>query len=94
MTAQPHGPVHSSATTPIPHTINHIGEALTGADRARFYSQVLAADAVDVPNVMRRWWKTAMLNAAPGADRSRANAAAGRNLISLDALTDRVEGVA
>lgn len=92
MTAQPDGPAGGS-TTPIPHTINDIGDALTGADRALFYGQVLAAEAADVPDVMRRWWKTAMLNAAPGAVRSRANAAAGRNLIPLSVLADRVEGV-
>lgn len=92
MTAQPDGPVDGCATA-VPHTINGIGDALTGGDRARFYSQVLAAEAAEVPDVMHRWWKTAMLNAAPRAERSRANAAAGRALIPLTALADRVEGV-
>ncbi|WP_255946508.1 hypothetical protein [Streptomyces odontomachi] len=92
MTVQPDGPVDGGATA-IPHTINDIGDALTGGDRARFYGQVLAAEAAEVPEVMHRWWKTAMLNAAPQADRSRANAAAGRALIPLSTLAARVEGV-
>ncbi|MGR3934420.1 hypothetical protein [Streptomyces sp. BRA346] len=76
----------------IPHTINAIGDALSGAQRALFYSEVLAAEEDDVPGVMRRWWKTAMLDRAPGAEDSRANAAAGRRLLSVDDLADRLEG--
>ncbi|WP_285390582.1 hypothetical protein [Streptomyces sp. RKAG337] len=42
--------------TAIPHTINAIGEALTGEKRARFYSEVLAAEEGEPNNaVMRRW---------------------------------------
>lgn len=86
---QPRGPV-----TAIAHTINAIGDALSGAERARFYSEVLAAEGDNVPEVMRKWWQTATLNSAPGAERSRANAAAGRNLVSLDELAARLEGTA
>ncbi|MDJ0347561.1 hypothetical protein QMK19_40970 [Streptomyces sp. H10-C2] len=78
----------------IPHTINAIGDALTGEQRARFYGEVLAAEADLLPAVMNRWWKIAMLDRAPGAERSRANAAAGRNLLSVDDLAARLEGSA
>ncbi|MFD8969457.1 hypothetical protein ACFV0C_31510 [Streptomyces sp. NPDC059568] len=76
----------------IPHTINAIGDALSGADRARFYAEVLAAEESTVPAVMRRWWKTAILDRAPGAERSRANVAVGRNLMSVDELAARLGG--
>ncbi|MEV6319303.1 hypothetical protein [Streptomyces sp. NPDC051776] len=90
MSAQPEHP-GDSRTPAIPHTINAIGDALTGEKRARFYGEVLAAEEHDVPPVMRRWWAQAMLDRARGAETSRANAAAGRNLVSLDDLTARVE---
>ncbi|MGS2588581.1 hypothetical protein [Streptomyces hebeiensis] len=93
MTAQPEHPA-GSRVNPVPHTINAIGDALDGADRARFYTEVLAAEESTVPTVMRRWWKTAMLNHAPGSERSRANAAAGRRLVALDDLTARLDGAA
>jgi hypothetical protein len=93
LTAQPEHPV-SGRVAVIPHTINAIGDALSGAERARFYTEVLAAEQDTVPAVMRRWWTTAMLNRAPGADRSRANAAAGRALVSVDELTARLEAAA
>ncbi|MCX4851531.1 hypothetical protein [Streptomyces sp. NBC_00893] len=85
MTAQPEHSVGPRVTA-VPHTINAIGDALTGAERARFYTEVLAAEEGEVPGVMRRWWKTAMLHRAPAAVQSRANAAAGRALVSVDDL--------
>lgn len=93
MTAQPEHPASRRGPTPaIPHTINAIGEALTGSDRARFYSEVLAAEETDVPGVMRRWWKTAMLNRAPGAEASRTNAANGHHLVAVEDLSAQIEG--
>jgi hypothetical protein len=80
-----------SRTPAIPHTINGIGDALTGEQRARFYGEVLAAEASAVPGVMGRWWKTAMLDQARGAATSRANAAAGRRLVAIDDLAARLE---
>ncbi|MFI1226140.1 MULTISPECIES: hypothetical protein [Streptomyces] len=85
MSAQREQPM-SYRVTPIPRSINAIGNALGGADRARFYEQVLAAEDSAVADVMRRWWKTAMLNKAPGAARSRENASSGRALVSVDDL--------
>ncbi|MFI0901831.1 hypothetical protein [Streptomyces sp. NPDC020983] len=77
----------------IPHTINAIGEALTGAKRMAFYAEVLAAEEGDaINNALRRWWMVAMLDAAPGAESSRANAAAGRRLVAVDDLADRLAG--
>lgn len=67
MSAEPEHPA-SSRTPVIPHTINAIGDALTGELRARFYGDVLAAEEEDVPGVMRRWWKQAMLDRARGAE--------------------------
>ncbi|MFJ2217758.1 hypothetical protein ACIQVO_36960 [Streptomyces sp. NPDC101062] len=75
----------------IPHTIGAIGQALAGEQRLAFHAEVLAAEEATVAKVMRRWWTTAMLNAAPGADISRADAAAGRRLVSVDELLDRIE---
>ncbi|MGY3056172.1 hypothetical protein ACVWZD_000416 [Streptomyces sp. TE3672] len=90
MTAQLDHPVGGGIPA-IPHTINAIGDSLSGAERAQFYREVLAAEAAAVAAVMHRWWKTAMLNQAPGADRGRADATAGRGLVSVDALIARVE---
>ncbi|MFL4497575.1 hypothetical protein ACJ6WD_41015 [Streptomyces sp. VTCC 41912] len=90
MSAQPEHPADSRAPA-IPHTINAIGAALTGERRARFYGEVLAAEETDVPGVMRRWWKTAMLDQARGAETSRANAAAGRNLVAVEDLLEQTE---
>ncbi|MEV0324572.1 hypothetical protein ACIBKX_40270 [Streptomyces sp. NPDC050658] len=90
MSAQPEHPANSR-TPAIAHTINAIGDALSGEKRARFYGEVLAAEEGDVPGVMRRWWQTAMLDRARGAETSRANAAAGHNLVSLQDLSARLE---
>jgi hypothetical protein len=90
MSAQPDHP-RDARTPAIPHTINAIGDALSGAERGRFYSEVLAAEETAVASVMRRWWTTAMLNRAPGAERSRANAAAGRSLVAVEELEARLE---
>ncbi|MGI5444112.1 hypothetical protein ACQEV4_44255 [Streptomyces shenzhenensis] len=90
MSAQPEHPADSRVHS-IPHTINAIGDALTGEQRARFYGEVLAAEEGDVPGVMRRWWCTAMLHSARGAETSRANATAGRNLVSVEDLLEQVE---
>ncbi|MFE7330294.1 hypothetical protein ACFU8W_36140 [Streptomyces sp. NPDC057565] len=85
MTAQPEHPADPRITG-IPRTINAIGDALTGSERARFYTEVLAAEESAVPAAMHRWWKTAMLHRAPAAMQSRANTAAGRSLVSVDDL--------
>ncbi|MEV6535933.1 hypothetical protein AB0M86_41270 [Streptomyces sp. NPDC051639] len=90
MSAQPEHPADSRMPS-IPHTINAIGDALSAAKRLAFFSEVLAAEENDVKAVMRRWWATAMLDRARGADASRANAAAGRNLVSLDHLATQIE---
>ncbi|MDI6413147.1 hypothetical protein QLX52_30535 [Streptomyces albus] len=92
MTVQPDHTAPNSGPVPaIPHTTNAIGDALDGADRALFYSRVLAADETSVPAVMRRWWKTAMLNRAPHAETSRTNAARGQHLVSVDDLAACIE---
>ncbi|MFF2226924.1 hypothetical protein ACFVV7_26820 [Streptomyces globisporus] len=79
-------PHMSYRVKPIPRSINAIGDALGGADRARFYKEVLAAEDSAVADVMRRWWKKATLNTAPGAELSRENARSGRSLVSVDDL--------
>lgn len=91
MTAQPEhlrGPVPA-----IPHTITAIGQALVETERGRFFAEVLAADEAAVVGVMRCWWMVAMANRVPGVETSRANAAAGRNLVSMEELAERL-GVA
>ncbi|MGW2748928.1 hypothetical protein [Streptomyces sp. NPDC001450] len=90
MSAQPEHPADSRVPA-IPHTINAIGDALSGEQRARFYGEVLAAEEDDVPGVMRRWWKAAMLDRARGAGTSRANAADGRRLVAVEDLLEQVE---
>ena len=93
MTAQPEHPADGRVPA-IPHTINAIGDALTGEQRARFYGEVLAAEEDDVSGVMRRWWKVAMLDRARGAETSRANAAGGRRLVAVEDLLEQVERAA
>jgi hypothetical protein len=91
VTAQPEHPAPDPRVRPIPHTINAIGEALSGEKRARFYGEVLAAEEGDAINgVLRKWWMEAMFDSVPGAERSRANAAAGRNLVSIEDLVERL----
>lgn len=90
MSAQPEHPADRRVRA-IPHTINAIGEALEPEQRARFYGQVLAAEEGEPINtVMRRWWLIAMLDSVPGVEQSRANAAAGRNLIAIEDLAERL----
>jgi hypothetical protein len=91
VSAQPEHPAEDRRTPAIPHTINAIGDALTGEQRARFYGAVLAAEQDDVPGMMHRWWTRAMLDRAPSAETSRANTAAGRHLVSVDDLVSRLE---
>jgi hypothetical protein len=93
VSAQPEHPADGRVLG-IPHTINAIGDALSGEQRARFYGEVLAAEENDVPSVMRRWWCAAMLNQARGAETSRANAAAGRSLVAVEDLLEQVERAA
>ncbi|MFE0449108.1 hypothetical protein [Streptomyces fungicidicus] len=93
MTAQPEHPADGRVPA-IPHTINAIGDALTGEQRARFYGEVMAAEEDDVSGVMRRWWKVAMLDRARGAATSRANAAGGRRLVAVEDLLEQVERAA
>ncbi|MFE3738498.1 hypothetical protein [Streptomyces sp. NPDC059134] len=90
MTAQPDFQPPGSVAA-IPRTIGAIGQALAGERRLAFYAEVLAAEEAAVAEVMRRWWTTVMLNAAPGAATSRADAAAGRRLVSVEELLDRIE---
>ncbi|MFE9913453.1 hypothetical protein [Streptomyces clavifer] len=89
MSAQPESP-RDRRIPGIPHTINAIADALGGADSARFKSEVLAAEEAAVPGVMRRWWKTAMINRVPESARSRMNAESGQSLLSVDDLIARV----
>lgn len=99
MSAQPEHPAGPAGpVAAIPHTINGIADALTGTARARFYAEVLGAEEGEpILAVMRRWWTVAMLGQAPGAERSRVNAAAGRHLVAIGDLAGRlgvpVEGV-
>ncbi|MGP3777163.1 hypothetical protein ACTWJ8_40645 (plasmid) [Streptomyces sp. SDT5-1] len=90
MTAQP-GRTAPRRTAAIPRTITAIGDALRGEDRSRFYEQALNTEQDDVPAVMGRWWKQAMLDRAPGAEVSRANVAAGRRLTRLEDIARQVE---
>ncbi|MFH8369521.1 hypothetical protein [Streptomyces sp. NPDC018031] len=90
MSAQPE---HSAGrpVRAIPHTINGIGEALQGTARAQFYGEVLAAEDTRVPEVMGRWWMKAMLDRAPGADRSRERGSAGQGMTLIEDLMSRLE---
>ncbi|WP_030934814.1 hypothetical protein [Streptomyces sp. NRRL B-24720] len=90
MSAQPESP-RDRRVPAIPHTINAIADALGGADRARFKTEVLAAEESAVPGVMRRWWKAAMIARVPEAARSRANVESGRALLSVDELIARID---
>ncbi|MET8406387.1 hypothetical protein [Streptomyces sp900116325] len=90
MSAQPESP-RDRRIPAIPHTINAIADALGGADRARFKTEVLAAEESAVPGVMRRWWKAAMIARVPEAARSRANVESGRALLSVDELIARID---
>ncbi|MFE2045943.1 hypothetical protein ACFXAZ_34490 [Streptomyces sp. NPDC059477] len=91
MSAQPDH-LADSRVPAIPHTINAIGDALSGEQRARFYGEVLAAEEDDVAGVMRRWWKAAMLDRAPRTVTGRS--ADGRRLIAVEDLLEKVEGSA
>jgi hypothetical protein len=86
VTAQPEPPAQDRRVRPLPRTINAVGEALTGAKRALFYGEVLAAEEGEPINtVLRKWWREAMFDSRPGRDQRLADAAAGRNLVPLPA---------
>ena len=94
MSAQPDHPV-SYKVSAIPYSIEAIGKALDDQKRTKFYSQVLAAEgsqAIDA--AMEKWWREAMLDRAPGANASRANASAGRKLVAVEDLIAQVERAA
>ncbi|MFC5720485.1 hypothetical protein ACFP1Z_09965 [Streptomyces gamaensis] len=70
----------------IPCTINSIGDILSGADRAQFYREVLAAErGEEIDAVLEAWWTEAVLSQVPGRDASYRNAVAGRRLVPLRA---------
>lgn len=76
MTAQPEHSYppetpHALETQPrVPHTINGIADALTGARRMEFYRAVgEAAAGPDLQHVIATWWGQAMLDTDPDRDR-------------------------
>jgi hypothetical protein len=74
---------------PLPHTIQAIGDALTGARRMAFYAEALSApqgEALDA--VLTRWWAEAMLSAVPGRELRLAQALADQGLSALPDLVD------
>ncbi|WP_063736342.1 hypothetical protein [Streptomyces sp. RTd22] len=94
MSAQPDHPV-SYKVSAISYSINAIGTALADQKRTQFYSEVLAAEGtVAIDAVMEKWWREAMLDRAPGAEASRANASAGRKLVAVEDLIAQVERAA
>lgn len=75
---------------PLAHTIQAIGDALTGAKRMAFYAEALSAPQGDeLDAVLTRWWAEAMLVSVPGGEQRLAEAQAGEG---LSALPDFVDG--
>ncbi|MGR3935293.1 hypothetical protein [Streptomyces sp. BRA346] len=94
MSAQPEHPVDYKVPA-IPYSIDAIGQALPDRSRTTFYTQVLAAEGSEaIGAVMEQWWQEAMLDRVPGADASRANAGAGRQLVPVEDLIAKLERAA
>ncbi|MCX4792633.1 hypothetical protein OG369_43440 [Streptomyces sp. NBC_01221] len=87
MSAQPE---HSAdpRVRPIPHTIDAVSNALTGAKRMAFYAEIGQAEEGEAINaVLRKWWMEAMFDSRPGRDQRLADASAGRHLTPLPPLS-------
>lgn len=86
MSAQPEHPADPRAR-PIPHTIDAVAGALTGAKRMAFYAEIgQAEEGEPLNNTLRKWWMEAMFDAQPGREQRLAEAAAGHGLVPLSAL--------
>jgi hypothetical protein len=87
VTAQAEEPGHSPHTPPIPHTIDAVAAALTGAKRMAFYREIgQAEEGEDINTVLRRWWREAMFDSRPGREQRLAHADAGTHLAPLPDL--------
>ncbi|MEU8530094.1 hypothetical protein AB0C77_31625 [Streptomyces sp. NPDC048629] len=86
MTAQP---IHHHEPERVPRNANGIADALTGARRAEFYRELLAAAPEEAESVLKRWWCEAMLDTDPAGDRITAAALDGT--LPTTALADAIE---
>jgi hypothetical protein len=72
---------------PIPHTIDAVAGALTGAKRMAFYAEIgQAEEGEDINTVLRKWWMEAMFDSQPRRGQRLADADAHRGLVSLPGL--------
>ena len=87
MTAQPEDPAPDPRVRPIPHTIDAVANALSGAKRMAFYAEIGQAEEGEAINaVLRKWWMEALFDSRPGREQRLADADAGRNLVPLPGL--------
>ncbi|KIF77362.1 hypothetical protein QR77_32915 [Streptomyces sp. 150FB] len=89
-------PEHSADPTvrvrPIPHTIDAVAGALTGAKRMAFYAEIGQAEEGEAINaVLRAWWMEAMFDSRPGRQQRLAETDARRGLVSVPNLVDGEE---
>lgn len=88
MTAQPEHPAPDPRVQPIPHTIDAVATALSGAKRMAFYAEIgQAEEGTAINAVLRKWWMEALFDARPGREQRLADAEGGRNLVPLPGLT-------
>jgi len=77
---------------PLPHTIDAVAGALTGAKRMAFYAEIgQAEEGEPINSVLRKWWMEAMFDSRPGREQRLADADAGRRLVPLPNPTDGEE---
>jgi hypothetical protein len=87
VTAQPEHQVPDPRVRPIPHTIDAVAGALSGAKRMAFYAEIgQAEEGEPINTVLRKWWMEAMFDNRPGREQRLADADAGRNLVPLPGL--------
>lgn len=84
MTAQPEGSLPDPRIDPIPHTIDAVAAALSGAKRMAFYREVgQAEEGEELNGTLRRWWMEAIFDGRPGRAQRLADVTAGLGLVAL-----------
>jgi hypothetical protein len=90
VTAQPDHLAPDPRVRPIPHTIDAVAGALTGAKRMAFYAEIgQAEEGEPINTVLRKWWMEAVFDSQPGREQRLADADAGRNLVPLPGLASQ-----
>lgn len=91
MTAQPSDA--APARIVLPRTVRAVKQALTPEQRDKFAAELEDANAGGLAQVVERWWRSALLNKAPGArDRIAAVKAGTARTLPMEAVVPELRG--